>query len=190
MEFIKKITPIVTIIIFVSLVIYINMNQSPILTDGDFRISSTVGTYDLKSDRGKIVLLYFGYRFCPDVCPTTLSSVTKVYSDLSTKQKKKIRVVFISVDIERDNLKNLKEYISFFNQDFIAAVDTKNNIDEITRKYGVKYSKYYPDDKEEGFYTVDHSADLFLIGKDGKVKTLISHGESVKIMKNKIIELL
>jgi protein SCO1/2 len=191
MNILKQTIGIVLLLGFV----FIIMNQDRVGSTkehlgGDFEIPSTKGIYKLKEDKGKVVILYFGYRFCPDVCPTTLSALSIIYDELKLKYPNQVKVVFISVDVERDNLKNLKNYIEYFDKSFIAGVDSKNNIDKITNIYGVKYSKFFPKEKEEGFYTVDHSAEIFIIGKDGFIKDIVPHGEENKLFINKIIKAL
>lgn len=88
---------------------------------GNFAIPSTKGEYKLQQDRGKVVILYFGFRYCPDICPTMLSSLAAAYRKLSKQEQEKLSIIFISVDSKRDNITGLKEYIEFFHSDFIAA---------------------------------------------------------------------
>lgn len=189
MKALKQIIPIFVLIGFVIFMMKQNSSVSSYI-GGDFSIPSTKGEYKLKDDRGKVVLLYFGYRFCPDICPTTLSTLASVYSSLAKDHQEKVKLVFISVDSERDTIENLKEYVEFFNPKFIGATDTKKNIDKLVNIYGVKYEKHFPKGKEAGFYTVDHSAEAFIIGKDGEIKEIIPHAEQADLTKEKIINAL
>jgi protein SCO1/2 len=150
----------------------------------DFEIPSTQGIFKLKDFRGKVVVLYFGYRFCPDICPTTLNDLSRSYKAIQDQDK--VQVIFISVDPERDNLDNLKEYVGFFHKDFIGATDSPAKIRVLADLYGVKYSKFYENKKETKFYSVDHSTQSFIIGKDGSLKNIIAHGEKVELITAKL----
>jgi len=111
----------------------------------------------------KWTLLFFGFTHCPDVCPTTLSELQKVFNILQSKNVKTMpEVLFVSVDPERDNPQLLKEYISFFNPDFNAATGDAANILAITSQVGVAYhiGDHQEDDKN---YSVDHTAAIFLV---------------------------
>jgi protein SCO1/2 len=152
-------------------------------TNYDFTIPSTHGTFKLVDYRGKVVVIYFGYRFCPDICPTTLNELSRAYKKLAEQDK--VQVLFISVDPERDTIKNLKEYVSFFHKDFIGATDTEAKIKNIAQLYGVKYSRFYEYNNTE-FYSVDHSTQSFIIGKDGELKNIIPHGDSAQLITTKL----
>lgn len=158
-------------------------NSRPTLSSmpigGDFSLPATTssGVFNLKNYRGKIVILYFGYTFCPDICPTTLSTFGALLKQMSPKEQKQIQIVFVSVDPKRDTLKKLKDYVQFFDPQMIAATDTEEKIAKLAKIYGVAYQKYYPK-KGDPFYTVDHSTQAFLINQEGKVAELIRHGET------------
>lgn len=152
---------------------------------GDFSIPSTTNTFELKEYRGKVIILYFGYLFCPDICPTTLATLGALTKQMSEVDRKKIQVLFISVDPKRDTLEKIKTYVDFFHPSFIGATDTEENIKEIAKLYAVAYEKHYPKKGGE-FYSVDHSTQAFIINKDGKVAELIRHGETANQIQNKI----
>jgi protein SCO1/2 len=189
MKIFKQIFPVILLISF----IVFAWNQQQTVSShlgGDFKIPSTGGEFNLVDYRNKVVILYFGYRFCPDICPTTLSTLAGIYKELTPLQQNLVQVVFISVDNERDTITNLKQYVEFFHKDFIGATDVKNNIVKLTNIYGVKYKKFYPNEKEKTHYSVDHSAEAFIIGKDGKIKDIIPHAEPFNKTKNKIINII
>jgi len=151
----------------------------------DFQIASTQGEFRLSKQENKLVVLYFGYRFCPDICPTTLNTLSQVYKNLSAEEKSKLKVLFISVDSKRDTLDNLKEYIEFFDQDFIAATGARDLIDSIADDFGFKYSFFNQNGDDEN-YSVDHSTFTLLIDSKGRIKDTILHEDAFEIIKRKI----
>lgn len=112
---------------------------------------------------GKWTLLFFGFTHCPDVCPTTLSELQKVFKLLKTHEKPE--VLFVSVDSERDTPESLNEYTNFFNPVFKSATADPANILAITSQVGVAYHIGEHEDGDSN-YTVDHTAAVFLISPD------------------------
>jgi protein SCO1/2 len=170
--------------------VYYHLKHSrPVLSSmpigGEFSIPSTKGKFELKNYRGKVVILYFGYLFCPDICPTTLATLGALLKQMPNDDASQVQVVFISVDPKRDTLPKIKDYVEFFHPTMIGATDTEDNVAKIAKKYAVAYEKYYPK-KGEAFYTVDHSTQAFLIRKDGKVGELIRHGETAMQIQEKL----
>ncbi len=110
--------------------------------------------------QGHWTLLFFGFTHCPDVCPTTLSELQKVFKLLSTTEKPE--VLFVSVDPERDTPQSLNEYTRFFNPNFNSATGDASNILAIASQVGVAY---HIEDHENGDnnYSVDHTAAVFLV---------------------------
>lgn len=136
-----------------------------ILTTSDNKV---LDSHDL---RGKYLLVYFGYSFCPDICPTELQRMTQVLEQLPERIQSRITPVFVSVDPERDTPAALKEYISYFHPNFIALTGASAQLAELAKKYGAYYQsqKTSADDKN---YPVDHSSYIYFMGKDG---AYISH---------------
>ncbi len=133
---------------------------------GDFTLTDQDGKeFHLKDHRGKTILLFFGYLACPDVCPTTLSKLARVYKLLGDKGEK-VLTVFISVDPERDTPPKLKEYLEYFKVKSIGLTGTKAKVDEVAALYGASYEKVYAQGKD---YLMNHSDYLYLIDGDGKV---------------------
>ncbi|ADC89555.1 electron transport protein SCO1/SenC [Thermocrinis albus DSM 14484] len=119
---------------------------------------------------GGVVLLFFGYTHCPDVCPTALSTMAKVMKNLSEKEREKVKVLFVSVDPERDTPAVLKNYVPFFYPTFVGLTGTPDEIAKVAKEYNVYYRKV----KEEtaAGYLVDHTATIYLITPDMKIKLL------------------
>ena len=123
------------------------------------------GSVSLSQFKGSPVLLYFGFTFCPDICPIGLT----VIRDALKKSEKynNINVLFVTVDPERDTPVRLKEYLSFFNPSFIGLTGDLKSIAEVAAKYGTYFAK--TEANEHGEYSVDHTAYVYLIDRNGEL---------------------
>jgi protein SCO1/2 len=117
--------------------------------------------------RGKIALVYFGYTNCPDVCPTTLANLAEALRRLGPKAKT-VRVLFVSVDPDRDTAAILKAYVNAFSPEMDGLRGTKNAIAALARRYRVAYSVKKP--TKTHAYEVNHSAAVFVFDRDGRAR--------------------
>ena len=134
---------------------------------GDFTLASADGPVALADYRGKVVLIYFGYTFCPDVCPTSLSTIAQALSLLTQDELEKVNSFLISVDPERDTMAVLKAYAPFFHPNIVGLSGSADEIAQVARQYGARYMKQKPD--ADGRYAIDHSSYTYVIGRDGKL---------------------
>lgn len=148
--------------------------KAPIAAGGDFTLQSATGPVSLKDFRGKLVLIYFGYTYCPDICPTSLASTAAGLKLLKPEEMAKVAMLFISVDPERDTPARLKEYAEFFDPAIVGVTGTPEVLAEIAKRYGVFYAKQKVATAGEG-YVVDHSSDTYVIGADGQLLSKIAH---------------
>lgn len=141
---------------------------------GDFVLNSYRGAVDLADLRGKVVVLYFGYTWCPDVCPTSLGMLSVALEQLSPDEQEQVQVLFISVDPERDSLQHLKEYGEYFHSRILGVTGSHEELGRVAALYGAAYR--HTDKKSETDYVVDHSADLYVIDRQGALDTTLRHG--------------
>ena len=113
----------------------------------------------------KLMLIYFGFTYCPDVCPTTLIKVSDIIDRLK-EDSKEINSIFITVDPERDTPEILSDYVSAFHGDIIGLTGTKNEIDKVAQDWGVYYQKEILDGEED--YTMNHLDIIFLANANGE----------------------
>lgn len=139
-------------------------------------------TFQLQDQRGKIVLLYFGFTSCPDICPTTLADLAATRQRLGDDAKQ-IQVVLITVDPERDTQQRLKRYVSLFDTSFIGLRGTQEQMAPIMKDYGVSATKRPLPDSALG-YTVDHSAFVYVIDQAGMWREQFAHGAAIDDMTN------
>ncbi len=123
---------------------------------------------------GKPFAMYFGYTFCPEICPTTLLDLSRWIKDLGTDADK-LNYAFVSVDPERDTPKLLHTYLSSFDPHIRGFTGTSEQIAKIAREYRVYYKKIPTDN---GSYVMDHSTIMYLMGADGKMVSAIEYQEA------------
>jgi protein SCO1/2 len=134
-------------------------------------IRSNGETFRLSDQKGKIVLLFFGYTSCPDVCPTTLAELKLVMDDMGDKTKL-VQVVFVSVDPKRDTPEKIQEYVDHFNKGFIGLSGSIDELETVWKNYGV-FREEVQSDSALG-YTVNHTARVYLVDMDGNLR--LSYG--------------
>ncbi len=134
----------------------------------DFELKDASGqSFKLSGQRGKIVLLFFGYTSCPDVCPTTLAELNQALSNLHQKADA-VQVVFVSVDPERDTPQAIQEYAKRFNPTFIGLSGSQAELEKIWSDYGV-FRSVVQGNTAMG-YTINHTARITLIDADGNLR--------------------
>lgn len=150
-------------------------NEKP--SGGDFTLNSAQGPVSLSDFKNKLVLVYFGYTYCPDICPTNLGNLSVAYRQLTQEQKDNLQILFVSVDPERDTPERLQQYANYFESNIIGLTGTADTIAEISRRYGVVYAKV--DDPSNGTnYAVDHSAFTYVVDQNGALQEQLPHATS------------
>ncbi len=139
----------------------------------DFTLTSVNGDVSPSDYRGKIVLLYFGYTFCPDICPATLASVAQALRDMGTKAED-IQLIMVSLDPGRDTPEKLAEYVAHFHPSFIGITGTQAQLDEVASLYGIYYQKTQGSDASG--YLIDHTATLLVLDREGYLKLVFPFG--------------
>lgn len=132
--------------------------------------ATTGGMASLDSFGGKLVVVYFGYTHCPDVCPATLASLNKAL-DLIGNGAEDVQVVMVTVDPERDTAEHLAEYMTYFDESFIGLTGSIEDISRVATTYGVFFAADEGD--VESGYTVAHNASLMVIGRDGHLRLIL-----------------
>lgn len=123
--------------------------------------------FRLSEQRGKIVLLFFGYTSCPDVCPTTLAEMKQVVDRLG-ENRDAVRVVFITVDPERDTSAKMQEYANHFNPDFVGLSGSFAQLEPIWNAYGI-FREIVPA-VNSASYSVNHTARVMLLDMEGNLR--------------------
>lgn len=137
--------------------------------------------------RGKVVLLYFGYTFCPDVCPTDLVAISKTIEAFGPSGEK-IQPLFVTLDPERDTIEQLGLYVTHFHPRLIGLTGTLQEIGKVTELYKVYFKKVPA--REGPHYFLDHSAYIFVLDEQGKYYGTFPPGTSTKRLTSVVWELL
>jgi protein SCO1/2 len=123
--------------------------------------------------KGKVVIVFFGYTQCPDVCPTTMAEMAGVMQKLGP-QADQVQVLFITLDPERDTRELLANYVPAFDKRFVGLTGTLEQTAKTAKEFKVFYSKV--PGKEPGSYTIDHTAGSYVFDKEGRLRLFIRHG--------------
>ncbi len=141
---------------------------------GDFVLQSAAGPVDTRSLRGNVLLVYFGYTHCPDICPASLGFAVQALNQLAPAERERVRLIMISVDPERDTPTSLKEYAAFFHPKMIGVTGTPAEIAAVAKRFGAGYVRQPP--RPDGGYAVDHSAQTYVVGPDGRLAAILDLG--------------
>ena len=137
--------------------------------------------------KGKVVVLFFGFTHCPDICPTTLTDLKKTMVLLKDKASA-VQVIFITLDPARDTEDVLKKFIPTFNSSFLGLTGTESDIDKVANQLKI-FNKKVNDGSKAG-YTIDHSAGLYVIDKKGSIKLHISNGQKPEDLASDLAKLI
>ncbi len=187
-SFFKYILPVavaIAVIIFIEPMV----NSKKEFEKYNFEVTSLNGVIKKDDFKGKVLAVYFGYMYCPDVCPTSLSSLAFALQNFSPEQLKNFRGLFISVDPERDGLEQLDEYAKYFHKNFIGATSHKENIDDITQRYESFYEKIYLEGSKMD-YSVSHTSYIYLFNKKGEFVKKVDHFTNPDELKEVLSKLL
>lgn len=148
------------------------------LNGAAFELASTEGgAFNQESLRGTPSLIFFGYTFCPDVCPTTLAETTAWRAQLGLTPEQ-LRIIFVTVDPARDTLETVKGYVEGFDPSIIGLVGDEAQTEAVKRAFGVVGQRADGFAADDPYYLVDHTALTFLIGADGSFEGTVAYEES------------
>lgn len=154
----------------------------------DFTLQTAGGdTFTLSQQQGDVVVLFFGYTHCPDVCPTSLFELRRTMELLGPRADK-VQVVFVSVDPTRDTPQQAATYAANFNPRFVGVTGEANAVNAVATQYGIYYAAGEVD--ETGSYMVDHTASLVVVDRDGHLKLLFPPEVSAEAMAADLRQLL
>lgn len=142
----------------------------------DFSLPSSLDNpFTLSEQRGKVLVLGFGFSHCPNVCPMTLANLAQTYKNLGALADQ-VQVVYMTVDPERDNPARLREYLANFNSHFIGVTGSADELSAVRQAYGIIAQKEKHKNGET--YEVHHSSYIYLIDRDGLLRALVPFGKN------------
>lgn len=155
---------------------------------GDFTLRNGENEVSLSDSDGKIRFIFFGYTSCPDICPTSLAFISASLKQLTPEELARVKVLFVSVDPDRDTPQKLADYTKYFHPNIVGITGTKSEIDQVVKQYGSAYRKVESDSAMG--YLVDHSASVYVVGKKGNVVDMLPHGLPVEAITKTIRDLI
>ena len=155
---------------------------------GDFVLQATAGPFDTRAQRGKVLMIFFGYTNCPDICPTFLGTGAQALNRLAAAERGRVKLVLVSVDPQRDTPAGLATYTAFFPPDMIGVTGTEAQVAAAAQLFGAAYVRQPP--RSDGAYAVDHSAQTYVVGPDGKLAATLDLGTPVDKVVDTIRKLL
>ena len=192
----RRILPILVVAVAISAAalgyLYLYQNQgsmgpAAVPIGGPIQLTDQDGKpFDSASLKGKPYAVFFGFTHCPDACPTTLSEMARTEDEIGAPAKE-LTTLFVTVDPERDTPAVLKEYISNFGGNTVALSGTPEQVAKVAKDYRVFYKKVPTSD---GGYTMDHTAVLYLMGRDGVFRDVVIYSEEHDRYVTKIKKLL
>lgn len=153
---------------------------------GNFSLDSTLNkTASLNDWKGKVVLLNFGFTSCPDVCPMVLSKLTLVQNQLD-KDAKKVQVIFVSVDPDRDSIEKITNYLKFYHASFVGMRGNESNVGKVLKRYGASVHI----DKKDSSSEVSHTDYVYVIDQQGYVAGFYDVKDSYQTLVDAVKKLL
>ena len=167
---------------------FVGTDISSVRMDTAFSLKDFNGRIRTLEDfKGKVVVLFFGFTHCPDICPTTLTDLKKTMVLLKDKASA-VQVIFITLGPARDTEDVLKKFIPTFNSSFLGLTGTESDIDKVANQLKI-FNKKVNDGSKAG-YTIDHSAGLYVIDKKGSIKLHISNGQKPEDLASDLAKLI
>lgn len=154
----------------------------------DFQLADHNGKSRTLADfRGKVVVLFFGYTHCPDVCPTTMAELAQAMNKLGADTGR-VQVLFVTVDPERDTPALLAKYVPAFNPGFLGLTGDVGVVTQTAKEFKVFFQKQPGSAPDK--YTMDHSAGTFVFDPSGKLRLYVGYGQGAEVFAHDIRELL
>lgn len=144
-------------------------------------------TITAKETDGKIRMLFFGFTSCPDVCPATLQKLSRAVNDMPEQWQDDTRIVFVSVDPQRDTPEKIKNYVDFFSDKAIGLTGDEKALRELSKRYRTTFS--YDDPDAKGNYNVSHSGAVYVFDREGNARLLFKPGLSVEDIRTDLVAL-
>lgn len=155
---------------------------------GNFELTSHKGAaFQLSDIKGKVGIIFFGFTHCPDVCPNTLLEIQRLNVALKD-QAENIQVLFISVDPKRDTPEKLDSYVTYFNKDIIGLTGSTEDIAKVLKQFNA--SVKFTGDTHSDTYNVDHTANMFLIDKQGNIGSIILPRTPFSVLEQQVRKLI
>ena len=164
--------------------------QGPVPIGGPFTLTDQTGKRVTAEDfRGRFMLVYFGYTFCPDICPLGLQTIAQAYDELPPELQERVVPVFITVDPARDTVEVVRDYVHLFHPRLVGLTGSEAEIADTLRAWRV-YARKAEATSGDGAYLVDHSTFTYLMDREGHYLAHFGHGTTPEEMAERLAELV
>lgn len=126
--------------------------------------------------KGKLSLVYFGYSFCPDICPTDLQLIAQALDQLAPEELADSQALFVTIDPERDTVAQMAGYVALFHPSIRGLTGTPDQVAQAAKSYRAYYKKVSAEEAGTSDYLMDHSAFIYLMNRDGDFVRVFGHG--------------
>ena len=140
----------------------------------DFTLDSDRGPVSLSDFEGELVMMYFGYTFCPDVCPTTLSDIATAVELLDDDDAEQVQLIMVTIDPARDDAARMGDYVRHFDEDFVGLSGSEEEVGSVATLYGIYYRA--GEGTEATGYLMEHTATVLVVDRAGNLKVVIPFG--------------
>ena len=135
---------------------------------GDFSLQAPHGLVSLDQYQDRVLLIFFGFTSCPDICPIALSVISRVFAELDAEEMEKVGALFVSLDPERDTAEVLLEYTGYFHPEIVGLTGQIDDIKQFATSYGISFERIERADSPIG-YVINHSPDILVVDKNGQL---------------------
>ena len=156
---------------------------------GEFTLTSLQGPVNLSDHRGKVVLLFFGYTSCPDVCPLSLARIGACLSSLEDEQAEQVSALFVTLDPDRDTADRMGRYAGFFHPGIIGLTGDAEAIDDVTARYGITWERKASPESALG-YSISHPDTILLVDAEGALVGEVRGEDGGETLRTKVLALL
>ena len=156
---------------------------------GEFTLTSLQGPVNLSDHRGKVVLLFFGYTSCPDICPISLARIGACLTSLEAEQAEQVRAMFITLDPERDTAERMGQYAGFFHPGIAGLTGDADAIGDVTARYGITWERKSSPESALG-YSISHPDTILLVDAEGTLVGEVRGEDGGEALRQKVLELL
>ena len=156
---------------------------------GDFTLESVEGPVGLGDLRGKVVLLFFGYTSCPDICPLSLARIGACLSSLEAEQAEQVSALFITLDPDRDTAARMGRYAGFFHPGIVGLTGNAEAIDDVAARYGITWERKSSPESALG-YSISHPDTILLVDAEGALVGEVRGEDGGEALRQKVLELL
>jgi cytochrome oxidase Cu insertion factor (SCO1/SenC/PrrC family) len=164
--------------------------EKPVSIGGSFELTNHEGRTFTEDDLdGQFYLVYFGYTYCPDICPTALTLMAETL-DLLGVEGRDIVPLFVTIDPARDTAEHLKMYVGYFHPRLIGLTGTEEQVAAAAKTFGVFFGRVEDKDDNDDDYLMDHTSIIYLMGPDGRYRTHFSHSAAPEDIAGQIREII